>query len=213
MVIILGDILADYAIRIERLAIHPKDLQRVSYLGLGPGGACNVAIMASHLGLAVSALGEVGQDLFGEIVLEGLVAEGVDVSHVIVTPDARTPVANVLVDEQGEPAYLGFPGSLKVMSLPDEWRPYIAEAEALYGLTNRARPTSSWMRSAKPTARTFLHSSIPGRAIQKSITRGIPKPPRWQPSCWRRKKRPAASRTKKTRSTRLVFCWRAAADW
>lgn len=132
MVIILGDILADYAIRIERLAIHPKDLQRVSYLGLGPGGACNVAIMASHLGLAVSALGEVGQDLFGEIVLEGLVAEGVDVSHVIVTPDARTPVANVLVDEQGEPAYLGFPGSLRVMSLPEEWRPYIADAEALY---------------------------------------------------------------------------------
>ena len=59
MVIILGDILADYAIRIERLEIHPKDLQRVSYLGLGPGGACNVAIMASHLGLPVGALGAV----------------------------------------------------------------------------------------------------------------------------------------------------------
>lgn len=132
MVIVLGDILADYAIRIERLEIHPKDLQRVSYLGLGPGGACNVAIMASHLGLAVSALGEVGQDLFGEIVLEGLMAEGVDVSRVAVTPDARTPVANVLVDEQGEPAYLGFPGSLQIMALLDEWRPFIAEAEALY---------------------------------------------------------------------------------
>lgn len=132
MVIILGDILADYAIRIERLEIHPKDLQRVSYLGLGPGGACNVAIMAAHLGLPVSALGEVGRDLFGEIVLEGLAAEGVDVSRVIVTPDARTPVANVLVDEQGEPAYLGFPGSLRIMSLPDHWRPFISSADALY---------------------------------------------------------------------------------
>jgi sugar/nucleoside kinase (ribokinase family) len=132
MVIVLGDILADYAIRIERLEIHPKDLQRVSYLGLGPGGACNVAIMASHLGLSVSALGEVGKDLFGEIVLEGLMAEGVDVSRVVVSPDARTPVANVLVDEQGEPAYLGFPGSLQVMSLLEEWRPFIAGSEALY---------------------------------------------------------------------------------
>lgn len=132
MVIILGDILADYAIRVEQLRIEPKDLQRVSYLALGPGGACNVAIMASHLGLSVSALGEVGHDLFGEIVLEGLVAEGVDVSRVIVTPGARTPVANVLVDEQGEPAYLGFPGSLRVMTMPDEWRPFIGEAQALY---------------------------------------------------------------------------------
>lgn len=132
MVIILGDILADYAIRVEQLEIQPKDLQRVSYLALGPGGACNVAIMAAHLGLAVSTLGEVGRDLFGEIVLEGLAAEGVDVSRVIVTPDAQTPVANVLVDERGEPAYLGFPGSLKVMSLPEAWRPIITAAEGLY---------------------------------------------------------------------------------
>ena len=132
MVIILGDILADYAIRVEQLEIQPKDLQRVSYLALGPGGACNVAIMAAHLGLAACTLGEVGGDLFGEIVLEGLAAEGVDVSRVIVTPDAQTPVANVLVDERGEPAYLGFPGSLKVMSLPPEWPPLIAAAEALY---------------------------------------------------------------------------------
>ena len=77
MVIILGDILADYAIRVAKLEIQPKDLLPVSYLALGPGGACNVAIMASHLGLSVSTLGEVGRDLFGEIVLEGLAAEGV----------------------------------------------------------------------------------------------------------------------------------------
>ena len=132
MVIILGDILADYAIRVEELGIQPKDLQRVSYLALGPGGACNVAIMAAHLGLNVAALGEVGRDLFGEIVLEGLAAEGVDVSGVIVTPNARTPVANVLVDERGEPAYLGFPGDLTVMSLPEAWPPLISAAEALY---------------------------------------------------------------------------------
>jgi len=132
MVIILGDILADYAIRVEQLEIQPKDLHRVSYLALGPGGACNVAIMASHLGLSVTTLGEVGRDLFGEIVLEGLASEGIDTSLVIVTPEARTPVANVLVDERGEPAYLGFPGSLQVMELPDEWRPIIGAAEALY---------------------------------------------------------------------------------
>lgn len=132
MVIILGDILADYAIRVEKLEIEPKDLQRVSYLALGPGGACNVAIMAAHLGLAVRALGEVGDDMFGEIVLEGLAAEGVDVSGVIATAGAQTPVANVLVDERGEPAYLGFPGSLQVRALPEAWRPIIGAAQALY---------------------------------------------------------------------------------
>lgn len=132
MIIILGDILADYSLRIPTLDIQPKDLQRVSYLGLGPGGACNVAIMTSRFGLDVVCAGEVGRDLFGDIVLEGLQAEGCGVSEVIVTEDGRTPVANVLVDDRGEPAYLGFAGELAVMTLQDSWRDRIVESEALY---------------------------------------------------------------------------------
>lgn len=132
MILILGDILADYSIRVETLDIQPKDLQRVSYLELGPGGACNVAIMSSRFGLDVGCLGEVGRDMFGEIILEGLEAEGVDVTNVIISDGARTPVANVLVDERGEPAYLGFSGSLRVMALPDEWIPIIQSGSALY---------------------------------------------------------------------------------
>lgn len=132
MVIIFGDILADYSIRIPRLESRPKDLQRVSYLELGPGGSCNVAITASRLGLGVRCLGEVGDDLFGRIVLNGLDREGVATSDVIRTPNARTPVANVLVDERGEPAYLGFPGSLQLQALPEQWRPIIASAQAFF---------------------------------------------------------------------------------
>lgn len=132
MIIILGDILADYSIRIPILDIAPKTMQRVSYLGLGPGGACNVAIMTSRLGLDVRCAGEVGRDLFGEIVLEGLIAEGCDVTGVVITDGGRTPVANVLVDDRGEPAYLGFPGDLRVMALQDSWRDGIVKADALY---------------------------------------------------------------------------------
>ncbi len=132
MIIVLGDILADYSIRIPTLDIHPKDLQRVSYLGLGPGGACNVAIMTSRFGLDVLCAGEVGQDLFGEIVLDGLQAEGCDVSEVVVTAGGRTPVANVLVDDRGEPAYLGFAGELSIMPLQDSWRDSIVKSQALY---------------------------------------------------------------------------------
>jgi sugar/nucleoside kinase (ribokinase family) len=132
MIIILGDILADYSIRVETLDMQPRDLQRVTYLGLGPGGACNVAIVASRLGLDAHALGEVGQDLFGEIVLEGLADEGIDVSGMQVTPGVRTPVANVLVDERGEPAYLGFAGSLQMGDLRPDWIDIIRRADALY---------------------------------------------------------------------------------
>lgn len=132
MVIILGDLIADLSLRIPSFPINAQDLPKVSYIELGPGGAANVAISAARFGLEVGCLGEVGDDRFGDIVREGLQREGIDTSGIIVTPGARTPVAGVIVDAQGEPAYLGYPGSLQLRTLPDAWRERIQSAQALY---------------------------------------------------------------------------------
>lgn len=132
MITVLGDLLADYSMRLPLLCIEPQDLHRVSYLTLGPGGAGNVAITAAHLGLDVHCLGEVGQDRFGQIVRTGLAAEGVNTNHLLAAAETRTPVATVLVDERGEPAYLGYPGHLTLTELPDDWRAPIAAACAHY---------------------------------------------------------------------------------
>ncbi|MGH2536563.1 MAG: carbohydrate kinase family protein [Candidatus Promineifilaceae bacterium] len=132
MIAILADLLADFSLRLPTLEVRPKDLHRVSYLEVGPGGACNAAIATARFGLAVAAFGEVGDDRFGRIVAEGLKREGVEIEHLVASPGARTPVATVLVDERGEPAYLGYPGTLRIKRLPQAWRARIATAAALY---------------------------------------------------------------------------------
>lgn len=132
MVIVLGDLLMDYSLRLPDMRMRPEDLHRVSYLELGPGGATNIAIMVARLGLRVSCMGEVGDDLFGRILRDSLLLEHIDTTFIRVTPGARTPVANVIVDESGEPAYLGYPGSLQLAKLLDRWREPIREAEALF---------------------------------------------------------------------------------
>ncbi len=132
MVIVLGDLIADFSLRIARFPIQAQDLLKVAYIELGPGGATNVAISAARLGLAVACLGEVGDDRFGAVVLEGLQRERIDISRVVVTPQASTPVAGVIVDARGEPAYLGYPGSLQLTTLPQAWHQPIREAQALY---------------------------------------------------------------------------------
>ena len=132
MVVVLGDLLMDYSLRLPGMRTWTEDLHGVTYLELGPGGATNVAIMAARLGLKVLCLGEVGDDLFGRILRDSLVDEQIDTTFIRVTPGARTPVANVLVDERGEPAYLGYPGSLQLAELPDAWRAPIQEASALF---------------------------------------------------------------------------------
>jgi sugar/nucleoside kinase (ribokinase family) len=132
MIIVLGDILADVNLRISSFPVQAGSLLRAEYLELGPGGATNVAIMAARLGLSVACLGEVGQDRFGDLVLAGLRRESVDVSRVIVSAEAETPVAGVIVDQSGEPAYLGYPGSLQLQALPSEWHESLSAAEAVF---------------------------------------------------------------------------------
>ena len=58
--------------------------------------------------------------------------EGVDVTGVITPEGAATSVAGVVVDRSGEPAYLGYPGTLRLNALPKLWGKRIAKAEALF---------------------------------------------------------------------------------
>lgn len=132
MIVILGDLIADLVLHIDRFPVNAEDLKQVEHIDLGPGGATNVAIAAARFGLQVGCLGEVGDDRYGEIVLAGLAREGIDTTGVLKTPGATTPVAGVIVGESGEPAYLGYRGTLAVSSLEDSWRSHIQEAEALF---------------------------------------------------------------------------------
>lgn len=132
MLIVFGDLIADFTLRIPSFPITAGSLLRATHLDLGPGGATNIAITAARLGLRVACLGEVGDDRFGAIVLEALRAEGIDLTDVVVTRGGETPLAGVIVDQQGEPAYLGYPGRLVVRTLPDSWRVRIGAADAFF---------------------------------------------------------------------------------
>jgi ribokinase len=132
LITILGDFIADFNLRIRSFPIEIGSMQKVDYMELGPGGACNVAITVARFGLPVTALGEVGDDRFGEIVLAGLAKEGVDIGGIKTTARARTPVAGVLVDSEAEPAYLGYPGRLRIGELLPQWRTAIQNSRAFF---------------------------------------------------------------------------------
>lgn len=132
MIIILGDLIADLALRIPDFPIQAQDLKPVSYLEIGPGGATNIAIMAARFGLPVACLGEMGADTFGEIVRRGLERESIDTKSILIPAESKTPVAGVIVDEKREPAYLGYLGKLVVRTLPAEWQTRIENADALF---------------------------------------------------------------------------------
>lgn len=132
MIVVFGDLLLDVYIRLTAFPVEAGQMQPASRFELGPGGAGNVAIACARFGLEPTALGEIGGDESGEIVRRGLAAEGVDTTHLAVTPGAATPAAVVFVDESGQPSYAGYPGSLRRREILPEWQTAVDRSQAVF---------------------------------------------------------------------------------
>ncbi|MBV9849225.1 MAG: hypothetical protein JO250_06005 [Armatimonadetes bacterium] len=87
-----------------------------------PAGApANVAVAAARLGLGAAFLSKVGDDSFGEAIVQTFGARGVDTSRVIKDPAARTGLAFVSIREDGERDFLFYFDPARDLALrPDE---------------------------------------------------------------------------------------------
>lgn len=71
-----------------------------------PGGAAaNVATVAARNGARVALAGGAGDDAWGRWLRDRLAGEGIDLTWFTLRKEARTPVAFVTVDGDGEPRY------------------------------------------------------------------------------------------------------------
>jgi fructan beta-fructosidase len=74
-----------------------------------PGGApANVAAALSRLGARAALISKVGEDQFGSLLHNALLASGVDVTGVSVTDEASTTLAFVHLDDQGDRSFSFF---------------------------------------------------------------------------------------------------------
>ncbi|GEN13166.1 fructokinase [Myxococcus fulvus] len=74
-----------------------------------PGGSpANVSVGLARLGLKPAMLGVVGSDEFGHFLKDSLSREGVDVSHLRQTTEARTGLVFICLDAKGERSFTFF---------------------------------------------------------------------------------------------------------
>jgi fructokinase len=113
-VVTCGEALIDFiALRQGKLAESPL-FRRM------PGGApANVAVGVARLGRSAAFLGQVGDDEFGHFLVQTLEQNGVEVSGLRLTAEARTALAFVSLREDGERDFL-FYGQPSADML---WRP------------------------------------------------------------------------------------------
>lgn len=70
------------------------------------GAPANVAVAATRLGLRTAFVTKVGEDAFGDAIIQTFGALGVDTSHVVKDPAARTGLAFVAIAADGEREFL-----------------------------------------------------------------------------------------------------------
>lgn len=126
-VAVVGSINMDLVIRTERVPRPGENLFGHDFRMVPGGKGANAAVACARLGAQAMLVGRVGQDLFGQDLLAGLVREGIDVSHVARDPGAATGVALIVVDAHGQNSILiatganGRVGPADMDSLADEW--------------------------------------------------------------------------------------------
>lgn len=93
----IGELLIDFQ------AIGNKDLISTSSFSRKPGGApANVAVQVRKFNKPSLYISKVGNDVFGNFLIETLKKEGVDINQIIKDNEHSTPLAFVSIQENGE---------------------------------------------------------------------------------------------------------------
>ena len=118
-VFVVGSINQDFVLSVERRP-EPGETVTDAQLSKGNGGkGANQAAAAALLGADVTILGRVGDDGFGEPLVEALAAKGVDTGLIEASPDSSTGTAFITVTPDGENAITVAPGANRSLTADD----------------------------------------------------------------------------------------------
>jgi ribokinase len=101
-IVVVGSFMMDLVVRAPRRPAKGETLVGTDF-GIFPGGkGFNQAVAAARLGADVTMVGRIGQDMFGDLFMEALQAEGIDTRFVIRDAEAGTGVGTPVVDADGD---------------------------------------------------------------------------------------------------------------
>lgn len=132
-VVVVGSLNMDLVVRADRLP-EAGETRAAQGFATYPGGkGANQAVAAARLGARVAMVGRMGRDAFGEALLAGIRAEGIDPRGVSADAEAPTGVAVILVEASGDNRILIVAGANGALSPGDVAR------SAADGIWNGAR--------------------------------------------------------------------------
>jgi sugar/nucleoside kinase (ribokinase family) len=143
-IVSLGDLVIDLITPVT-LPIYPFQHQETRGAYLEAGGSGNFLIAGARLGLRMSAVGAIGDDVFGRFLLDVLQTEGIDTRGVAVQVNTSSVLVLDLIDQaKHEHVFVGSHGNGEAATYTEVMQTIVASADAVFvqGFTLHERPTS-----------------------------------------------------------------------
>jgi ribokinase len=110
-VLVIGSANIDLVTRAERCPRPGESLVGRSFDTIPGGKGANQAVAAARLGAATVFAGCVGDDAFGTMLREGMMAEGIDLAYLHAHSELPTGTALIIVGDDGENSIVVTPGA------------------------------------------------------------------------------------------------------
>ncbi len=177
-VLVFGSINTDITVYVKKLP-HPGETVTGGTWDSFPGGkGANQAVAASRAGVPVSVYGCLGDDAFGRDRLASLGATGISTAGVRVRPGARSGVALIMVDAEGENSIAVAPGANMEFEADGVEVPAVPRGEtwvALFQNEIRRETTEALILKAKEAGCIVMWNVAPtiGRPPEPRILRAV----------------------------------------
>ncbi|MGD1919499.1 MAG: ribokinase [Pleurocapsa sp.] len=100
-VVVFGSINLDIVVEVPRLPIKGETIVGNRFFSAAGGKAANQAVAIAKLGVPVSLVGQIGEDSFGQTLIQSLQTAGVNTSGISVNSSTYSGIASIVVDEMG----------------------------------------------------------------------------------------------------------------
>jgi len=110
-VVVIGSSNMDLVIKTGRIPRPGETILGGEFAMVAGGKGANQAVAAARLGAETWFVARVGEDIFGQKMLQNFGAEGIRADYVVRDPQAASGVATITVDQAGENSIVVAPGA------------------------------------------------------------------------------------------------------
>ena len=158
-ILVIGSSNIDFVCRVERVPLQGETLMSDGTYAFVPGGkGANTAVAAARLGADVVFCTRVGDDSYGEQLVEKYKGEGIDTRFVSLDRGARTGLAVIMVEESGHNRIVVYPGANMNLDAEDVDSAFTTYPDALVTQfeIDREAVIAATMLAEKKGAKVFL---------------------------------------------------------